>query len=168
MGSGTGHLERIPGETGLRDAWYIVLASMQMQESNLSLLSELSLKGWTVDANAFLDIKQLAPTTIPLRPADFLWPWGDAAKAGRQLHEWQKELGGDVVHLIVPDRSQPKENPWLAAPVLRSWLSLNEPVVLLKFKHDETQDSEVRKSYRCAIIARTGKPPEALAAETHE
>lgn len=146
----------------VRGAWELDLAIMGIQGDKAPLLKEFGIKGWQVDYLTFIDLPHIVPTVIPLRPVEHTWPFGDGANASKQLHAWEKEFGGPVVYLLVSDEAQPGDNPMLIAPVLRSWLTKEEPVDFLGMKYYETSDEAMHKSYRAAIIARIGKRPEEL------
>lgn len=75
---------------------------------------------------------------------------------------WEKELGGTVVYLLVPDRAQ-KGTPWLAQPVLRSWLTQGSLEGLLTLYQREQDGTSKQLRYRAAVIALTGQTPEDLA-----
>ncbi len=77
------------------------------------------------------------------------------------MKAWKKELGGPVVHLLVPDTAQ-EDVPWLAQPVRRDWLTEYPPEAVLLMYTIATEDNPNRPRYRAAVIARTGKAPEKL------
>jgi hypothetical protein len=144
----------------VRDVWAAHLSQIGFQGDKYPLLQERGLKGWQVDSLAFKQLQHIVSTMIPLRPVDHVLPWGDGANASKQLHAWEQEFGGPVVYLLVPDSAQPGDNPWLAAPVLRKWLTHEEPVQFLGLKYYSAAEDARHDGYRAAIIARTGKQPE--------
>ncbi len=114
--------------------------------------------GWVIRSDIKV-LKHMETVGFIMQPDEVIWPWGDNARAQKQMKAWEKELGGPIVHLLVPDPEQ-KDAPWLAQPVLRSWL-LEGNIGGLVALYNKTESKNPDKlRYRAAVIALTGKPPE--------
>lgn len=146
-----------------RDSWHRILTLMQADGTKSPILEDLSIKGWKVDAQAFLELKNTELYTIPLQPArsDDLWLWNDGAKAERQLQDWKKKFDGDVVYLIVSDRDQSGALKRIAQPVKKAWLT-DSTMAELFDRYDAFEKKPDQLMIRVAIIARTGRQPEEL------
>jgi hypothetical protein len=118
-------------------------------------------KGWVVDFSDIQVFKVVASPLYLLQPGEVIWPWGDNFRARQQMKAWEKELGGPVVHLLVPDTEQ-RDVPWLAQAVRRDWLTTATPESLLDMYRDAADDNPNRLRYRAVVIARTGQTPETL------
>ncbi len=118
-------------------------------------------KGWIVDFSDVDIFKKVKSALYLLQPDDKLWTVRDNFRASQQMKAWEKELGGPVVHLLVPDTEQ-KDVPWLAQPVRRDWLTEYPPEAVLLMYTIATEDNPNRLRYRAAVIARTGQTPETL------
>jgi len=157
MGPVTGHVEEETKPLTIRDQWVGILARMYLEGSGASILKHLP--GWRVDATTFIKTPQLMPEVIPLRPTEDIFWGGDGAKAKKHLEEWRLQLGGDVLYLIVRDPEFP-DNPWLAQPVKKEWLSLSVSTLLDRVAAFRATPEGLM--YRAALIATTGKSPEEL------
>ena len=149
------------GAIDYRESMYQLLQQMQQEGSENETLQALSLKGWQVDAKAFRELKEIGLYTIPLRPyqpPDDYWPWSDGAKAQRQLHRWQEQLGGDVVYLIISEKSEIGKIEKKAYPVKKAWID-GMGIDELFDQYTAFKDRPEGVMYRAAIIARTGEPP---------
>lgn len=114
-------------------------------------------KGWVISPE--LEVLQKVQTEIfMLRPGEAMWPWGANYRAQEQMKEWEKELGGPVVYILAPETAQ-KDTPWLAQPVLRSWLTEGTPKRLVALYQKETEGTPMQLRYRAAVIACTGQAP---------
>jgi hypothetical protein len=122
-------------------------------------LPENLFKGWIVDFSDSKLIHTFNAKAYTLRPGKWVNPFGDAFKAWTQLRKWKKELGGDVVFLLVSDTAQ-GEKPWFAAPVRRDWLTEMNPESLFALYDHAKIDDPKKMQYRAAFIVVAGCKPE--------
>jgi hypothetical protein len=113
--------------------------------------------GWVVRSDIEV-LKHIQTAAFLLQPDEVVWPWGDNFRAEQQMKAWKRELGGEVVHILVSDPAQ-KDTPWIAQSIRRDELIGLTPDSLVILYNAAKTDAE-RLRYRVAVIARTGQAPE--------